>query len=475
MTSRLGVEDNESPFLLEALQPGPSAPDLIGQLSLVARRLSRAGRRHVERALVRQLADSGERDPRAMAGAVTSLRRAVSDPGGDEAEALEVVEEELSPPMTGEESECQCGHCHESEESPEEAEAETDEADELEEADELDEAEEGYETDEEEESLEADAASEADEADEADEAPLEWEVEPSFEEEADAGNEAFEDEESPFLAGEGPEEQLQAPGDKTPLAKSVALEPHLAAVKGELFSVATTTGSKKTAVFVPAAVPKTGGITALVWIHGDLICRDRPDALSHVQSEMISLVKTLADSKRAFVLIAPSMGWTAKQASHALGTPATMNAFLDQVRKSLVGAGWASAPTIDRLILAGHSHAFAVFYGLADTADQPDSWKDALAKLTDVWWLDATYGKDHPNTFSRKLTFWAAYKRDVKFSVLYIPGSDTAKVAERVEQKAKAGPVKIDIRALPRDADKDTSDHCLMPQRQMGALLAAAK
>jgi hypothetical protein len=347
-------------------------------------------------------------------------------------------------PQAAGKSECQCGSCHQEEESSEEAEA--------------------YETSALEE---ADESWEAEDEQEADEAPLEWEVEPSFEEEAEEG--------SPFLAEAGPEEEHERQRGRTPpVAKSVALKPHLAAIKGELFRV-DTQAAPKTAIFVPAAVQKTGAITALVWIHGDLICSDGPDALSHVQSETISLVKILADSKRAFVLIAPSMGWDKGQPDHPLGAPKTMNAFLEEVRQSLVGAGWAAAPTIDRLILAGHSHAFAVFYGLAEAADHAASWKDSLAKLTDVWWLDATYGKRNPHTFSRKLTFWAAFKRNVNFSVLYIPGSDTAKVAELVELKAKAGPIPIDIRPLPRDGDEKTDDHCLMPKRQMGALLKSAK
>ncbi len=198
MTRRVGVEDLESPFLLEALQPAPSAPDLIGQLSKMARRLSRTGRRHVEHALVRQLADAGERDPEALASAVTSLRRSLADLAGAEAEALEVVEEELSSRPT-----CECGSCHETGESVGATEAQEGEA--LEGEDESFEAEDANETDEEHE------ATGVGEASEADEATPEWDVTPSFEEESapdqdlealEGQGEDVEHEASPFLAEE---------------------------------------------------------------------------------------------------------------------------------------------------------------------------------------------------------------------------------------------------------------------------------
>ncbi len=163
------VRETRSPFLLEALAPQAlpaeeASAELLPRLTSVARRLSRRARRHVERALVRQLADTGARDPRVLAGAVASLRRALADGVPGEAEALEVVEEELS---SHGEAECECRRCHEPGEAEDDAEAcEVDEASEAYDAsDEYAESEDGEE--EADESYEAAIADELDDVYEA--------------------------------------------------------------------------------------------------------------------------------------------------------------------------------------------------------------------------------------------------------------------------------------------------------------------
>src|SRR5687767_13966108 len=137
-----------SPFLLEALEPPPSREspaELIQELAAVARRLSQRSRRHVERALLRQLADAGVRDRHVLARAVASLRRMLVQAGvtGAEAEALDLVAEELSTPIA---EECECGGAHartesdEVEEGDDAGEAFADEEGEAYEADRSDEA-----------------------------------------------------------------------------------------------------------------------------------------------------------------------------------------------------------------------------------------------------------------------------------------------------------------------------------------------
>src|SRR5262249_4382520 len=144
-------------------------------------------------------------------------------------------------------------------------------------------------------------------------------------------------------------------------------------------------GGSTTAVYVPDAAAATNPVKLLVWIHGDTPCCDEgKDAVSYVKSETFPLAKQLADSKRPFVLVVPSMNWVKGKDSNTLGSPKKVNAFLDEVLTGLTGAGWSSAPSCDRLILAGHSHAYAVLNGLAEGVSDPESSKDPLDKLTDI-------------------------------------------------------------------------------------------
>ncbi len=93
-------DDSESPFELEALElrrpraANALAADPLAVLAGLARGLSRPARRHVERALVRQLLDHGVRDRRRLAAALAELRRGFSDAGSG-ALTHEVVEQEL--------------------------------------------------------------------------------------------------------------------------------------------------------------------------------------------------------------------------------------------------------------------------------------------------------------------------------------------------------------------------------------------
>lgn len=82
MTRNPVVDEPMSPFVLEALEarrPGAPRRDPLVALAALSRGLSRAARRHVERALVRQLFDDGVRDRRRLAAAVAALRRASSE------------------------------------------------------------------------------------------------------------------------------------------------------------------------------------------------------------------------------------------------------------------------------------------------------------------------------------------------------------------------------------------------------------
>src|SRR5262245_43887435 len=128
-----------------------------------------------------------------------------------------------------------------------------------------------------------------------------------------------------------------------------------AATKGTLCWFTSNKGGSKTAVFVPDAARATDPVCLLVWIHGDIIpcCDEGKDALSLVKSTQFPLARIVADSKRPFVLVAPTMNWSwgSNKTWHELGTPTKMNAFLEEVRTGLTHAGWSKAPSVGRLIL----------------------------------------------------------------------------------------------------------------------------
>ncbi len=242
---------------------------------------------------------------------------------------------------------------------------------------------------------------------------------------------------------------------------------------GTLCSINSKNGGSTTAVFVPDAARGTDPVCLLVWLHGDLICGDEKgkNAVAYVKSKTFPLAQQLADSKRPFVLVVPSL-WKGKgQDSHILGAPQKMNAFLDEVRTGLTGAGWSSPPSIGRLILAGHSRGYAVLNGLAARVNDAQSSQGALATLTDVWLFDTTYGERHKEAIANTWKRWAAVKSSVNLRILYLKKTPTAAVAGLIRDKAReTGLTNIKF----EDFDYKRGAHCAMPGLRLPDLLAAA-
>ena len=245
-----------------------------------------------------------------------------------------------------------------------------------------------------------------------------------------------------------------------------------AATKGTLCWFNSKNGGSTTAVYVPEAARATGPLCLLVWIHGDLICGDEgKDAVSYVKSKTFPLAKQIANSNLPLVLVAPTMHWKSGQHSHTLGSPKRMNEFLEEVRTGLTKAGWARAPSFGRLILAGHSRAYAVLNGLASRTSDAESSKGALVALTDVWLFDTTYGKMHKQTHCANWLRCAKVKSQVNLRILYLRNSPTADVAECIRNEAyNAGLTNVEVQGFEPSLLK----HCDMPRERMPDLLATA-
>jgi len=251
------------------------------------------------------------------------------------------------------------------------------------------------------------------------------------------------------------------------LGEAAACAPD-AATNGRLCSFNSRNGGSTTAVYVPDAARGADPLSLIVWIHGLLVCGgEGPDAVSYLKSKTFPLTRQIADSRQPFVLVVPTMQWNRWGESHPLGSPQNMNAFLEEVRAMLTTAGWSSPPSFGRLILSGHSKAYAALNGLAARVNDQASSQGALATLTDVWLLDTTYGKSPLGAMWVK---WAMAKSNVNLRVLYRRNRDTADVAERIrDEAARAGLANVVVEGFD-----PALKHCDMPRVQMPYLLAAA-
>ncbi|HEY3040101.1 MAG TPA: penicillin-insensitive murein endopeptidase [Pyrinomonadaceae bacterium] len=242
-----------------------------------------------------------------------------------------------------------------------------------------------------------------------------------------------------------------------------------ATINGKLYAFESAHGGSTTAVYVPDAALGTDPLNLLVWIHGDLICGDEgATAVTYVKSKTFPFAKQLADSKRPFVLVAPSMNWKGNS-SHRLGAPKAMNAFLEEVRNGLTGAGWSSPPRFGRLILAGHSRGYAVLNHLVERLTDNEFSQGGLATLSDIWLFDTTYGQKNKQFHCTNWTGWAKTKRGVNVRILYRETSPTAPVAECIRNAARAAGL-TNITVTPFKPKALT--HCAMPAVQLPILLS---
>src|SRR5262249_12532229 len=134
----------------------------------------------------------------------------------------------------------------------------------------------------------------------------------------------------------------------------------------------------------------------------------------------------------------------------------------------LTHAGWKSAPSPGRLILAGHSRAHVVFNALAASMKDEEWKKGALGTLTDVWLFDTTFGSGKiKDTICNNWLAWAKAKIGVNLRILYFKDSRTAAVAECIRDRGQAA-------GLGNVMVQDFTSHCSLPRDQMPQLLTAS-
>lgn len=245
--------------------------------------------------------------------------------------------------------------------------------------------------------------------------------------------------------------------------------------------------SVKVAILVTQAAQTSREIEMLVFAHGLDLCRpvrkNRP--ATFITAPPFHLGSLVEASGRPLVLLVPYLDWEHMDANgmafgrkwHRLAQPALFNQVaaeaLEQVR-TLTGS--ASAPTLQRLILAGHSRAYGFFDALAQAYASPQMHSGALGRPLHIWALDTTY--------SAPIADWNAWlqsRDDLQATVVYRhgtyqpPGSTVPReltTGIRGKQFAKlAASSQGRLSVLPVAANKVS--HCSIPNAYLPRLLAA--
>lgn len=152
-------------------------------------------------------------------------------------------------------------------------------------------------------------------------------------------------------------------------------------------------------VYLSGAALKADAIELLVFFHGDLgpACAHvfDPNTDWKTKNKKFHLDEQVEKTGRPVILIVPFIYWNGNNTLEVDGkwTAAKLNEFIEEALKN-IEKKWKSRPTIKCLIIAGHSGAYRILNPLALEFNKnlKGAAKGQLAKLKEVWALDATYG-----------------------------------------------------------------------------------
>src|SRR3954447_15913362 len=236
----------------------------------------------------------------------------------------------------------------------------------------------------------------------------------------------------------------------------------------------------RVSVLATKAARQASQVEVLVFAHGLDVCEPilKPRPETFVTDRPLNLGALAEASGRPIVLIVPFLDWENLGKNkmsfgakwHKLAQPENLNGV---VAEALERVGM---PTIQRLVLAGHSRAFGVFDALARAHANPQMTSGALSRLTHVWALDSTY--------TSPVTDWMAWLRsrtDLRITMIYRHGSYFSKKLQkdvsistgihgarfRAQMKKSGGRLAV----IPVPAGKVS--HCALPSKYLPDLLSS--
>jgi D-alanyl-D-alanine carboxypeptidase len=251
-----------------------------------------------------------------------------------------------------------------------------------------------------------------------------------------------------------------SPGDRG-VSGDEAVTQARAFLGGSIWTYASRACGSRVSVFVPAAAQGREKVDLMLYVHGLLGPCGAPPVLPEglVSAAPFALGRIVAESARPMILVVPRFqpGDDKSWSPHRLDRPDAINALFAEVLAETGRRLNRAAPAIDQLIVAGHSRAFGILYPLARASASPELGKGALARLSRIWALDATYGTP-PIAAFESLT---KAKRGLEVEIIYRAKSDT----DKFKGASRAGA--LALRPIPRSIT-----HCAVPGRMLPALLA---
>jgi hypothetical protein len=202
------------------------------------------------------------------------------------------------------------------------------------------------------------------------------------------------------------------------------------------------TAPPTTGIFIPDKFVTGAAADLIVYLHGfkaEAIRRQGIDQYWNSQRFPYGALREGVNaSARNVILVAPTLGSRAE--TGRLIAPGELDAYIDQVLAALHAYGphrqRGSAPALGNLILACHSGGGLPMRQLAGGRSR------ALAQIRECWGFDCTYNRGDDIFWAG----WAQARPNAKVYIYYIPGSQTAPLAEGLRDRRAANAIVLPSR-----------------------------
>jgi hypothetical protein len=243
---------------------------------------------------------------------------------------------------------------------------------------------------------------------------------------------------------------------------------------GRVWTFTAKTLPMSVAVFCPKTVSAPKALDVLVYAHGHLSpCPPVPKTMPEdiITKAPFELGKIVDASNRHVALVVPFMDWgnlrknklnfeaCNRDTMHALGVPANLNGVVREALGEIGRVYGTATPSLQHLILAGHSRAYDFLNPLAIAHVDPEMSRGCLARLSEVWALDTTYV-----CYVAEWMRWLSAKKPLRISVFYRPGTATAACGKKLAAAAARAGGRLVVTPVPEG-------HCQVPVRRLPALL----
>ena len=271
------------------------------------------------------------------------------------------------------------------------------------------------------------------------------------------------------LARMAPKPRASATAPQTPASASPSTY-----LDGKLWTFEAKALPTRVAVFCPQAALSMRVVEVLVYAHGLLNACKRPKSVPDgiITDAPFKLGDIVAASSRPIVLVVPYLDWAKpggettfgreRRNWHALGKPANLNSLVAEVLAELGRAQLIATPSLRNLVIAGHSRAYDLLEPLAYSHSDTQMQHGALARLSQVWAFDSTYGSGGID----KWMSWLDANQGLNISVIYNPGT-------RPKGKGtwRKGDLFYNKRNTRLTVIQATEGHCKIPAKRLPALL----